>query len=79
MAHDEARKCLMKPFPDECEIKEMTGEKNDFLKTYRLRIHALIQKGCAYEIPDTQIILVSPPDNLCSWKALAHFAWVDYS
>jgi len=43
----------MKPFPEECEVKEMTGKDNDFLKSYRLKIQSLVQKGCAYEVPDT--------------------------
>jgi hypothetical protein len=69
---EEAHRCLIKPFPDDCEIKKYV---NGELAEYKLRIQALLQKKCAYQELNSDIITFSPPDNLCLAKALATLAY----
>lgn len=42
---------------------------------YKLGIARMLQKGSAYQQEGSQVVLVSPPDELCFAKALMHLAY----
>lgn len=38
-------------------------------------ISGLTKAGCTYSVPGSEVVIVSPPDDLCFYKALAHLAY----
>jgi hypothetical protein len=42
---------------------------------YRLPVRKLVQLKCAYQKQGSRVIIFSPPDDFCFYKALAHFAY----
>lgn len=71
----EATQVLSKPFPPECELKEID---NGLMVNYTLIISELLRKGCAYQEPGSKIQIISPPDEVCFFKCLAHLAYKEH-
>lgn len=70
---NEATACLSKPFPDDCETTQRN--KSGDMTNYTLHIAKLLEKKCAYQEPDSDLIIVAPSDGCCFWKVLAHLGY----